>query len=323
MKNPEHKHLISSFLLVTLLSGGLTLLGSNFAAAETDPATPSKGLWQNLREQKPERQENLREENHRGSNAKRQDSRRPTGEQTVTTAPKSERKELRNAAKPAAPRTIIRVERNDRHPAVRTVTRPAETRSQTVVRTVSRPTERSEIRDYRRPHRIQRPEAHRTPHKEVIVKTLPHGSRTVVVNRDRYHVHDGRYYRYTSRGYLLVRPPLGTIIADLPFGFLRVTFGGLDYFVRDNVFYRHTLHGYQVVQTPAGYEETDYGPVRVESALLNIRTGPGLGFEIIGRLQLGDLLMVTAVSPDWYYVLLPNGDYGWIMSRHTSLIAQG
>jgi Family of unknown function (DUF6515)/Bacterial SH3 domain len=325
MKNSGHKHLVSTFLLVTLLSGGLTLLGSNFSAAETDPGT-NKGQWQKPRELKPAQQENLREEQKPDSKVDRQDSRHPKERQTLTTVPKSERKELRREVKPAVATKTTRDNRTNgdaRGPAVRTVTRPTITRNQTVGRTVSQPGVRTEVHDYRRPHSIQRPEVRRTQHNEVIVKTLPHGSRTLVINRERYHVHNGRYYRYTPRGYLLVRPPLGFIIADLPFGNFRVAFGGLDYFVWDNVFYRHTLRGYEVVATPAGYEETDYGPIRVESALLNIRTGPGLGYEVIGRLQQGDLLVVTAVSPDWYYVLLPNGEYGWIMSRHTSFIAQG
>jgi Family of unknown function (DUF6515)/Bacterial SH3 domain len=332
MKNSGHKHLVSSFLLVTLLSGGLILLGSNFAAAESDPATPSNGFWQNFKQQNPARQENLRDEQKQDNKAERRDARHSKEHQTVTTAPTSERNKLQRDGKPAAPKNITRDNRefqndrnngNDRRPAVKIVTRPALIRNQTAVRTVSRPGVRTEGHDYRRSRSIQRPEVRHTPRNEVIIKTLPRGSRTVVLNRERYHIHAGHYYRDTPRGYLLVRPPLGFILADLPFGYFRVTFGGLDYFVWDNVFYRHTTRGYQVVQTPAGYEETDYGPVRVDAALLNIRSGPGLGFEAIGRLQQGDLLIVTAISPDWYYVLLPNGEYGWIMSRHTSFIAQG
>jgi len=316
MKNPETNSLISTFLLVALVCGGLTLLGSRPAAAENETYLPSN---QGRIEQQQKKQQHAiaREQKQQVKTDARREVRREDS--------KTSKKPVVVGHRPGARVTSqekSRELRRDNH-AVRRPAAGTVSRERSVIHTVSRPAPSSEGRNYRRPHKIQRPIARHAPRREVIVKTLPHGSRTVVLNRERYHTHGGRFYRYTPRGYLLVRPPLGTIIADLPFGFLRVTFGGLDYFVHDNVFYRHTTRGYRVVETPVDYQETDYGPVRVETSLLNIRTGPGLGFGVMGRLGQGDLLIVTAVSPDWYYVLLPNGEYGWVMSRHTSLVARG
>jgi len=291
MKITGHKHSIGTLFIFALLSGSLTLFGGSPAFADNDHRDRNDKRWEEPGEQS--HKERQKQDQHR------------------KVVKKVERQEVQRD----------RLKRPD--PVVRSALRPTVSRERTIVRTVSRSPERQGVRDYRRPRTLHRPEVRHTPRKEVIVRTLPRGSRTVVINRERYHVHGGRYYRYSPRGYLLVRPPLGTIIAELPFGYLRVSFGGLDYFVLDNVFYRHTVHGYQVVPTPAGYEETDYGPVRVVAPILNIRTGPGLGYGTIGRLQQGELLVVTAVTPDWYYVLLPNGEYGWVMSRHTSMIARG
>jgi len=316
MKTPETNSLISTFLLVALICGGLTLLGSRPAAAENETYLPSN---QGRIEQQQKKQQHAlaREQKQQVKSDARREVYRKDSKTTKKLVVIEHRPGTRVIHQEKS-RELRRDNHAARRPAAGTFSR-----ERSVIHTVSRPAPKSERHDYRRPHKIQRPVVRHTQHREVIVKTLPHGSRTVVLNRERYHTHGGRFYRYTPRGYLLVSPPLGTIVADLPFGFLRVSFGGLDYFVHDNIFYRYTPRGYRVVETPVGYRETEYGPIRVETSLLNIRTGPGLGFDVMGRLQQGDLLIVTAVSPDWYYVLLPNGEYGWIMSRHTSLVARG
>lgn len=157
----------------------------------------------------------------------------------------------------------------------------------------------------------------------VYVKTLPHNKRTVMVNRERYYIHQGRFYRHTPSGYLVVRPPVGAVFAELPFGFLRVTFGGANYLVWNDVFYRHTPRGYLVVNTPAGYRIADQTRVRVTSGLLNVRSGPGLDFEVVGRTPRGAELLIAGSAPGWYYVQLADGGYGWVMSRFTTRTARG
>jgi len=327
MKNSGNHHLISSILLVTLVYSGLILFGSRPATAGNDDhhyhtngrgeqLEPQKRSDEDRKEQKPQQRAAVGQNRQPAKVVVRQKG--PTKLPVVV-----ERRPMTRSIK----REVNRERQQDIHvarrPVARTVSAPTVTRERSVVRTVSRPDHRNELRDYRRPGKIQRPVVRHNSRRDVIVKSLPRGSKTVVINRERLYVHAGHYYRHTPRGYLQVRPPLGALIANLPFGFLRVTFGGLDYFVWDNVFYRHTPLGYRVVATPLGYQETDYGPIRVEAPLLNIRSGPGLEFDVIGRLEQGALLMVTAITPDWYYALLPNGDYGWIMSRHTSPVANG
>jgi Family of unknown function (DUF6515)/Bacterial SH3 domain len=330
MKNSRNHNLISSILLVSLVCSGLILFGSRPASADNDDQRyRNHERWEQqesqqqtgeFRKERKQQQEAVAKTRQPAKVVVRQKSRQAVpNKQPVIVERRTVTREIKREVQHKRPQDNHAA----RRPVVRTVSRPTVTRERSVVRNVSRPNHRSEVRDYRRLSKIQRPVVRHNPRQEVIVKILPRGSKTVVINRERLYAHGGHYYRHTPRGYLLVRPPLGALIAELPFGFLRVTFGGLDYFVWDNVFYRHTPLGYRVVETPVGYQETDYGPVRVEAALLNIRSGPGLEFEVIGRLEQGNLLMVTAISPEWYYALLPNGDYGWVMSRHTSPVANG
>jgi hypothetical protein len=58
---------------------------------------------------------------------------------------------------------------------------------------------------------------------------------------------------------------------------------------------------------------------------LNIRSGPGVAFEIIGELALGDQVDVAGVNPErtWYQVVVPEeARLGWISasSRYTRLV---
>lgn len=325
----------STLLLISLLGGGLTLSGVRLAAADSDG---QRSRHQTRFEQQDRRGQagEVRKE-HRQTRREGRETVRDEKRQVRTPRQENRRQDQRPAV--AERRTVqqnnaqtVRSDahretqldqRNLRQRVEHRDQRPVVVRERSVTRSVTRPAPRSEVHDARRSFKIQQREFRPRYQREHIVKTLPYGSKTIFFNRERYHSYRGHYYRHTPRGYLLVRPPIGTLITDLPFGFLRVTFGGLDYFVCNNIFYRHTAYGYRVVATPAGYQETAYGPVRVETAWLNIRTGPGLDYAVIGRLQRGELLIVTASNPGWYYVLLPGGAYGWVMSHYTSTISYG
>jgi hypothetical protein len=154
-----------------------------------------------------------------------------------------------------------------------------------------------------------------------VVRELPRGYRTVHVGRDDYYVHDHRYYRRHRDGFVLVRPPAGAIFATLPIGNVRVTIGGSTLFTCDDVYYRPTRGGYVVVEPPV------FGPtaaiVIVRSPLLNIRSGPGLGFPVLCQVSAGTALSIGGDAPGWYYVAVPGGPNGWVMRQHTHRRADG
>jgi len=58
--------------------------------------------------------------------------------------------------------------------------------------------------------------------------------------------------------------------------------------------------------------------VSVATPILNVRSGPGLNFSIIGRVYQGDLLWATGSAPQWVYVRLPNENFGWVMTQFTA-----
>ena len=51
---------------------------------------------------------------------------------------------------------------------------------------------------------------------------------------------------------------------------------------------------------------------------LNVRTGPGVGYPVVGTLAKGDTVLVTEVDPDsgWLHVSLPGGEQsGWVSGK--------
>jgi N-acetylmuramoyl-L-alanine amidase len=62
---------------------------------------------------------------------------------------------------------------------------------------------------------------------------------------------------------------------------------------------------------------TASGDVVVNVPLLNVRSGPGLGYEKIYQFPKGYVLEVHGRTLDWLYVQLPNGEFGWVDSVYT------
>jgi len=68
------------------------------------------------------------------------------------------------------------------------------------------------------------------------------------------------------------------------------------------------------------------GKATVTSALLNVRSGPGRSFGVLYQISQGAVLDIRGSAPGWYYVRLPNGHYGWVMTEfaaRTPLPADG
>jgi len=60
--------------------------------------------------------------------------------------------------------------------------------------------------------------------------------------------------------------------------------------------------------------------VVVTASALNVRSGPGYDFPIIGLLDQGDGVIIYGydTSSEWLYVQLPSGDFGWILAHYTA-----
>ena len=61
--------------------------------------------------------------------------------------------------------------------------------------------------------------------------------------------------------------------------------------------------------TPSGYTLT------IQSAVQNVRSGPGLQFEVIGQLQRGTQARVLGATPDYAWLVIDfRGQWGWLAS---------
>ena len=96
-------------------------------------------------------------------------------------------------------------------------------------------------------------------HSGYVVRELPHGYRTEVIDGQRYYVHNGNYFRSRSGRYVVVEAPRRrdgrpayreTVITTLPRGYRTINRGGVTYYETRGVYYRPTRSGYTVVERP-------------------------------------------------------------------------
>lgn len=173
-------------------------------------------------------------------------------------------------------------------------------------------------------------EPHRPP---AVLREMPPGYRTFGHGHEHFYYHRGYFYRHDDRrGFIAVHPPVGLVIDALPALFTLVTVMGIDYYLSEGVYYRHVPTGYEVVPAPAppvvaptlqAAPATVGATVVVETTLLNVRTGPGRDFPVVNQIGQGTGIVVRGTAPGWYYVRLPGGQAGWIMSRFTQTLAAG
>ena len=181
------------------------------------------------------------------------------------------------------------------------------------------------------PHavRIDRHAAHFRPgrvHAGHHVARSPRAHTRIRVGAFPYFFHSGRYDRPARRGYARVRPPVGAILAALPLGFLTLTLGSSFYYYHGDVYYRPVAAGYRVVDPPREVmrREVRTAPlaasddrVVVTAPRLNVRSGPGRGYEVIAVIDRGASLGVAGGAPDWLYVDLGDGRHGWVQQTYT------
>lgn len=74
----------------------------------------------------------------------------------------------------------------------------------------------------------------------------------------------------------------------------------------------------QVVSLPS-YDATEHilRRVTITPDSLNMRLGPGLENEVVGRLYGGTVVGVVGAAPEWLYIKTQSGQYGWIMTQYT------
>ena len=158
------------------------------------------------------------------------------------------------------------------------------------------------------------------------VKTLPHGHRALSVGPRHYHFHEGVFYRPGPGGFVVVAAPIGARIHALPAAAVMVTIGAIAYWTYAGVYYQEVPDGYMVVTrpvkpvTPDAVIAWEGDQIRVTTALLNVRSGPGREHPVVRQVKRNDLLTVRSSSTDWYYVKLPDGSVGWVMVKYTTLV---
>lgn len=162
---------------------------------------------------------------------------------------------------------------------------------------------------YRRP-----PYPHLRP--GVAVPVLPPGYHTIHTPNRVYYLYGSYFYERATRGFVVVRPPIGVVFLSLPVGYISVSIAGSSYFFSGGVYFQTAPSGYVVVAPPYPVVVTTTFVV-VQASALNVRLGPGTGYGIVGVVPGGVQLAVYGHAPNWYYVRMPNGTFGWVMISFT------
>lgn len=158
------------------------------------------------------------------------------------------------------------------------------------------------------------------------VKDLPWGHRTVKVGPRNYFFLKGVFYQNGSGGYVVVAAPIGARILSLPAASVSLTIGAITYWTYAGVYYQKVPDGYRVVTQPVQPAAPDAAiawegdQIRVQAALLNVRSGPGKEHPVVNVVNQGDLLVVRSSGSDWYYVKLVDNSFGWVMVKHTVMV---
>ncbi len=140
-----------------------------------------------------------------------------------------------------------------------------------------------------------------------------------------YYHNAGAYYRNTSSGYIVVRPPVGAVISVLPSGYQAAVVNGVVYYSYGGSYYQQVSNGYLVVADPTAgsyHQLAGVGKVVVTAQRLNVRSGPGQENAVVGKVFSGDILQVIGNAPGWYYVRFADGTSGWVMANFTSSLAR-
>lgn len=177
------------------------------------------------------------------------------------------------------------------------------------------------------------PRGHHPPrarhHRPHIRPLVPLGFALLTIAGIEYYYHRGIYYRPLPHGYIVTTPPVGAVIVDLPPGYATFRTGGVQYYYYGNVYYTRVPSGYIVVNPPyetspanvAVYQSASpaISRVTVTPPMLNVRSGPGTEHAVIFQASQGVILEIHGSAPEWLFVKLPSGEFGWVMKKFTVL----
>jgi len=155
---------------------------------------------------------------------------------------------------------------------------------------------------------------------------LPLGFALLTIAGCQYYYHKGMYYRPLPRGYIVTTPPVGAVVVELPPGYVTFRTGGVTYYYYGNVYYTRVPSGYVVVNPPYEDPPTEslaqsassaISQITVIPPMLNVRSGPGAEHAIILQVPQGTILEIHGTAPEWLFVKLPSGGFGWVMEKFT------
>ena len=160
----------------------------------------------------------------------------------------------------------------------------------------------------------------------VVIRQLPRGNVTVRMGRDEYYYHHGHYFRRGGIGFVAILPPVGLVVPLLPPGYTTVVVAGSPFYYYEGVYYTQRPDGFVVVAPPptvvlppaSPAPAPSYGTISVTAISLNVRSGPGRGYNVITVIQRGDICPVQATAPGWLYIQLPDGRFGWVEQSYTT-----
>lgn len=151
-------------------------------------------------------------------------------------------------------------------------------------------------------------------------KHMPARHSVIRIGPLAYFFLDGLFYRPGPRGYIVTPAPVGAMITALPQGAILVYIDGLPYYTCSGTYYKKTGSGYVVVSQPVKQMGPDIGigqTLLVNVDLLNVRSGPGLNYEVMQQIGKDTVIEVESVSSDWCLIRLNGKSIGWIRSIYT------
>jgi len=181
-----------------------------------------------------------------------------------------------------------------------------------------------------RPHAPRHHSVHHHYHRPYINPLLPLTFALVTIAGMHYYYHKGIYYKELPyKRYVVTNPPVGVVVTQLPPGYITFRSGGIEYFYYGDVYYNRTPSGYIVVNPPYEASSGDsitthpsaspvIEQVIVTPPMLNVRSGPGMDHPIIFQIPQGTVMETHGTAPEWLFVKLPSGEFGWVMTKFTA-----
>ena len=60
--------------------------------------------------------------------------------------------------------------------------------------------------------------------------------------------------------------------------------------------------------------------VRITATSLNVRSGPGTDFEVLGSVKKGEVVVQLRESPGWVQIQLESGTIGWVSDKYVEVV---